>query len=280
MTQQTFSRSDLIKLLASATCHHPFIVAIDGCGGAGKSTFSELLAVELKAALAEVLAELSEQTVPVPDLALATSADLDDFLSESPDGAADGVADYDADDDAVPFTFVAERLPVEVHIIKMDDFYKPSRERLPQREAEALIGSDYDWQRLRSQVLQPLIHSRPVSYQRYDWDDDALAEWHDVPLNSIVIIEGCYSLRHELTFFYDLTCWVYCGRDLRLARGIARDGEAKRHIWEKYWMPAEERYIEMEEPHRRANLLIDGSGATESISARCDLNALFTPRDH
>jgi uridine kinase len=247
----SFCRADLIKMLTSATCHHPFIVAIDGCGGAGKSSFAEWLADELKMALAAAPAREQNLTF-----------------------------EQSGDSDSGSFAVISDGLPVDVQIIKMDDFYKPSRERLPQREADALIGSDYDWQRLRTQVLQPLIHGQTVSYQRYDWDSDMLAEWHDVNLNSVVIIEGCYSLRHELTFFYNLTCWVYCSREQRLERGIARDGETKREIWEKYWMPAEDRYVELEEPHRRANILIDGSGATDCISARCNLDALFATRDH
>ncbi len=164
---------------------------------------------------------------------------------------------------------------VPVQIVHMDDFYKPSCQRLPQRECDALIGSDFDWQRLRREVLQPLCRGENCAYQRYDWPSDSLAEWHTVPASGVTIVEGIYSIRHELASFYNLTCWLYCSRDQRLERGVERDGEAKRELWEKYWMPAEDRYVELEEPHRRAKILVDGSGFSSNLSLRCAMDSLF-----
>lgn len=34
-----------------------------------------------------------------------------------------------------------------------------------------------------------------------------MAEWHDVPLGSIVIVEGIYSTRNEPMSYYDLKIW-------------------------------------------------------------------------
>jgi uridine kinase len=164
-----------------------------------------------------------------------------------------------------------------VQIVHMDDFYKPSIQRLPQRECDALIGSDFDWQRLRRDVLLPLSRGENCSYQRYDWPSDCLAEWHTVPASGITIVEGVYSIRHELVSFYNLTLWVYCSRSQRLERGVERDGEAKRHFWEQYWMPAEDRYVELEEPHCRAKILVDGSGSSSRLALRCELESLFAP---
>ncbi|MFA7337361.1 MAG: hypothetical protein WC028_11295 [Candidatus Obscuribacterales bacterium] len=164
-----------------------------------------------------------------------------------------------------------------VQIVHMDDFYKPSFQRLPQRECDALIGSDFDWQRLRRDVLLPLSHGENCSYQRYDWPSDCLAEWHTVPASGITIVEGIYSIRYELASLYNLTAWVYCSRSQRLERGVERDGEAKRDLWEKYWMPVEDRYVELEEPHRRAKILVDGSGCSANLSVRGELDCLFSP---
>ncbi len=165
-------------------------------------------------------------------------------------------------------------------IIHMDDFYKPSVQRLPQCESLALIGSDFDWQRLRRDVLKPLSENKSGHYQRYDWPTDTLAEWHEVQSRGIIVVEGIYSTRYELDALYDLTFWLYCSRSERLDRGVARDGESKRDLWEKFWMPAEDRYVELDEPHRRAKMLVDGSGSTDQISLRCDLDSLFAASNH
>jgi uridine kinase len=138
-------------------------------------------------------------------------------------------------------------------IVHMDDFYLPSALRNGTPAPDS-IGSAFDWQRLRDEVLAPLTAGQPARYQRYDWPSDALAEWHDVS-QGIVIVEGVYSTRLELEQFYDLTVWVECPRPVRLARGIGRDGESSRHRWEDEWMPAEDRYVNEQSPHTRADLL-------------------------
>jgi uridine kinase len=126
------------------------------------------------------------------------------------------------------------------------------------------IGESFDWKRLRDQVLAPLKQEAPARYQRYDWDRDALAEWHDVPAGGIVIVEGIYTTRKELWRQYDFRVWVDSPRSIRLSRGIARDGESVRHVWETEWMPAEDRYSAMQRPDLQADMVIDGSGASAS----------------
>ena len=79
------------------------------------------------------------------------------------------------------------------------------------------------------------------------------------------MIEGCYSLIQELESYYDFKIWIESPRDLRLSRGIERDGEEKRHLWEELWMPAEEFYIKSQKPMDEVDLIIDGTGRTSNI---------------
>lgn len=151
----------------------------------------------------------------------------------------------------------------EISDVHMDDFYLPSALRSG-TAAFDVVGSAFDWPRLRDEVLAPLRAGRVARYQRYDWPRDALAEWHDVP-RGIVIVEGVYSTRVELAQFYDLTVWVECPRAVRLARGIQRDGEASRHKWENEWMPAEDRYVKEHSPHTRADLFYTEAGVTSPV---------------
>ena len=141
----------------------------------------------------------------------------------------------------------------DIVVVHMDDFYFPSALRNGTL-ALGTVGSAFDWQRLRDEVLAPLRAGQPTRYRRYDWPSDALAEWHDVP-RGIVIVEGVYSTHVELEQFYDLTVWVECPRPIRLARGIKRDGEAARRQWEEEWMPAEDRYVQEQSPHTRADMV-------------------------
>jgi uridine kinase len=129
------------------------------------------------------------------------------------------------------------------------------------------IGSDFDWVRLRRQVLEPLQNDNPGHYQRYDWNTDSLAEWHNVPIGDTVIIEGNYTTRKELAAFYEVKIWIDCPRELRLLRGLERDGEKARPVWEDYWMPAEDLYLESHKPFDYADLIIDGSRTPDSVDA-------------
>jgi uridine kinase len=140
---------------------------------------------------------------------------------------------------------------VQVETVHMDDFYLRSAERTLLRCHDA-VGAAFDWQRLRDQVLLPLRSGQPAAYQRYDWGTDALAEWRVIPNVQVVLVEGIYVLRCELRALYDVTIWIDCPRQVRLARGLARDGPQARAQWEEEWMPAEDRYIVSHQPDRAA----------------------------
>ena len=87
-----------------------------------------------------------------------------------------------------------------------------------------------------------------------------MAEWISVEPGGIVVIEGVYGTRAELRGFYDYRVFVDCPRELRITRGVARDGEAARERWENVWCPAEHDYIQVHAPRQFANLIIDGAG--------------------
>ena len=184
-----------LKMLQHQKTH--LLVAIDGLGGAGKSTLAQLLKEHLKA------------------------------------------------------------LGWIVAVVKHDDFYLPSHQR--ENQQVGAIGRDFDWERLRDQVLTPIREGRSAHYQRYDWETDVLAEWHTISASDAVLVEGVYTMRRELTHLYDLKIWVECLRAIRLVRGIARDGEQARTIWEQDWMPKEDDYVKTHLPHERANLLMNGT---------------------
>ena len=150
--------------------------------------------------------------------------------------------------------------PHEVTVVEMDDFYLPSSER-HRASGEGALGAAYDWRRLLAQVLEPLRGGGRGRYQRYDWDTDELAEWHDVPVGGIVVVEGVYSTRSELAGYYDFRIWVTAQPEVRLARGLERDGEDARSLWVDEWMPEEDRYAALDRPRERAHLVVDGASA-------------------
>ena len=49
--------------------------------------------------------------------------------------------------------------------------------------------------------------------------------------------------------------WVEAPREVRRARGVARDGEQARETWENVWMPREEAYVAVDDPVSSAHLV-------------------------
>jgi uridine kinase len=145
-------------------------------------------------------------------------------------------------------------------VISMDDFYKPSQERIRCTDPKP-IGWQFGWQRLEKEVLTPLKTQGEVKYQRYNWNTDCLEEWRTIRAFSFIIIEGIYALRSELAEYYDLRLWIECPREERLKRGLERDGEQARSQWEEDWMKEEDRYVASCNPHLHAHKIIQSTKA-------------------
>ncbi len=58
--------------------------------------------------------------------------------------------------------------------------------------------------------------------------------------------------------------WVDAPYEIRLARGVARDGEAARVTWVDVWMPSEDRYVERDDPVSCAHLVVDNGKACDA----------------
>ena len=105
------------------------------------------------------------------------------------------------------------------------------------------VGEDYDWRRLKLEVLVPLYKGRVPE---------------GLPRCQVVIVEGCFSLRNELQKFYKLSIFADVPREMALKRAVDRDGEKERYWYENYWRQEEDSYIRMHNPMQRAMLVIDG----------------------
>ena len=131
-------------------------------------------------------------------------------------------------------------------VVHVDDFAGP-------------LVPEWDWPRLRAQVLEPLLAGRAGRYQRWEWNREEPAEWHDVPAGGVLVVEGVSSTRSELAAPWDLQVWVDAPRDLRLRRAVERDGQDMLAHWLEVWMPSEEAYIARERPQERVDLLVSGT---------------------
>lgn len=115
------------------------------------------------------------------------------------------------------------------------------------------------WPRLAAQVLEPLRRGRAGRYQRYDWVGGAFDGWVDVPVPQALVLEGCGSARRDVDALASVRVWVSASADLRLTRGLERDGEAAREHWLR-WMDDEAAHFARERTADRADLRVDAWG--------------------
>jgi uridine kinase len=121
-------------------------------------------------------------------------------------------------------------------------------------------GSGFDLARVRSDVLEPLLRGEEARYRSYDWTAQASRrELRVVRPRGLVVIDGVCALHRMFRDAYDLRVWVDAPVELRLARAVARDGEAARRRWLEVWIPGEDRYVAADDPVSCADLVVDGS---------------------
>ena len=137
-------------------------------------------------------------------------------------------------------------------LIHLDDF------------ADWTDDSNWRLSTFAERALKPLLAGITSKHQRYDWPTDTLGEWFEIPSAGVAIIEGVTALRVDLREYWKISIWVDCPRELRLERGVARDGEAMRAKWVDEWMPGEDQYYLRGKPWESASLLFDGSDGQSS----------------
>lgn len=139
---------------------------------------------------------------------------------------------------------LAGRLP-EAQIVGTDEFWD---------------GEEFDLARLRAEVFDPLLAGDQAEFASWDWPAERPGERRTVQPAGVVVVEGVCALHRMFRRDYDVRVWVEAPYEIRLARGVARDGEAARRTWLGRWMPSEDRYVERDDPIPSAHVVIDGSG--------------------
>jgi uridine kinase len=156
-------------------------------------------------------------------------------------------------------------------IIAVDGPGGAGKSMLAARLAEALGGAQvlqtddfaswenpFDWwRRAIDEALEPLSRNEPASFRRTDWENEGRERWRNVNPAEFIVLEGVSASREAFQPFLTYSIWVETPRELRLARGLERDGEDARPQW-KRWMAEEDAYVERERPQERADVIVRG----------------------
>ncbi len=124
---------------------------------------------------------------------------------------------------------------------------------------EGWAGLDAGVEQLVAGILAPLARGEAGSYRRWDWHASTWAEAVVVPPPGVLVVEGCGAAPRAAAPWTNLLAFVETDRDVRLHRGIARDGEDMRADWLR-WMDLEEQVFAREATRARADVRLDGAG--------------------
>ena len=134
---------------------------------------------------------------------------------------------------------------VHTQVLHADDMY------------EGWDGLPTLWEILGERVLEPLSRGEQAGFERWDWATSARAEHIDVPASDVLVIEGVGVAQRAARPYASLVIYVDAPWSERLARGVARDGEAMRAEWE-VWQCAEEEFLNAEGTSQASDIVVDG----------------------
>jgi uridine kinase len=113
-------------------------------------------------------------------------------------------------------------------------------------------------------VAEALAAGRPATYQHYDWAAARFDRAVDVPPAAWLVVEGVGCGAAGLAAYTTVLVWIEVDDDLRLARGMKRDGVAMEQHWRQF-MADERALFARDRSRERADVLVDGTGARSPV---------------
>lgn len=168
---------------------------------------------------------------------------------------------------------IRSELPVQ--IIQIDDFHRPRAERqygdLP--EPDKYYENTFDFARLKTEILTPIRDegSLDVSITCLDLVADtwSVDRHFVVKEESIVLIDGLFLFRPEMSHFLDLIVFLDVTESTVLERANSRDvpvhGLGIITKYETKYLPAQRKYLEDFPPETNADVIIDNNDWSNPI---------------
>jgi uridine kinase len=152
-------------------------------------------------------------------------------------------------------------------LIYADDFYAANitNDGWANRSDKERAADVINWRGLRTDVLEPLINGVPARWNSFDFGAGALPdgtypikpEFTSYEPNNIIILEGTYSARPELSDLIDLKILVDVPVGIRHERLRKREGKDFLTQWHERWDGAEVYYFRDIRPRTSFDMVIE-----------------------
>lgn len=139
---------------------------------------------------------------------------------------------------------------IAVALVHTDSFF-----RLPSHSRPPRLEDYYDWERMRSEALEPLRSGRSAVFSEFDWEHSRLGEDTTVCWHPVVLLEGVFSAAPQLADLVDISVLVTAPEQVRLERLRRRISPEE---WDSGWLAAEEIYFSSVRPPSSFDLVVSG----------------------
>jgi uridine kinase len=134
-----------------------------------------------------------------------------------------------------------------ISVVHMDELYEGWDDALGQKLFD----------RIEAWILAPIRNGLSPKFLKYDWHQGKYANWSELPLTPVFIIEGVGSGHAALRKFVSQAIWVEADDDLLLDRVVQRDGEGVRDEM-LIWKDRERAYFESNAVKNAAHIHLRG----------------------
>ncbi len=131
---------------------------------------------------------------------------------------------------------------LDAPVYHMDDFFLPPVKRTKERLNAP--GGNVDYERFRTDVLDPLLMKKPFSFRPFDCSIMDFADAVSCESADLSIVEGSYSCHPALSGDYDFRIFMSVDPEKQLERIRMRNGEKMLVRFKNEWIPMENRYFE------------------------------------
>lgn len=143
-------------------------------------------------------------------------------------------------------------------VIHMDDFFLRPGQRTRERLSQP--GENLDHERLRADVLDPLLQNGKAIIEPYSCKERRLMKGYEIQKPKILILEGAYSANAELEPYSSYRVFATCSVPNQRKRIIGRNGYDHLIDFERKWIPLEEYYFSQTKIEHRVDLIINLDG--------------------
>jgi uridine kinase len=167
---------------------------------------------------------------------------------------------------------------VDSAVVQLDDFFSANipdwewdTRSIPERARDVL-----EWQRLRSDALEPLLARKTARWHTFDFaaglrSDGTYAlsqQWVEKQPASVIILEGAYSSSPEISDLIDLTVLIDVPILERHQRIDNREEDKKfLQRWHTLWDAVEEYYFTEIRPKSSFDLVVSGISSMRTSNA-------------